>query len=148
MATAQRKIAYLSQGDLQQQFENFQQSKAAEQREQRQGRLYYHGSHWTSAQLEELKRRQQPPSTTPLFARKMNGFVGLVERLRQDPKAYPRTEKEGQGAELCTASLRFVFEQQEWDAISPTVTLDVATAERSEERRVGKECRSRWSPYH
>src|SRR2546422_10700307 len=26
--------------------------------------------------------------------------------------------------------------------------LDVATATRSEERRVGKECRSRWSPYH
>ena len=24
----------------------------------------------------------------------------------------------------------------------------VATTERSEERRVGKECRSRWSPYH
>ena len=26
--------------------------------------------------------------------------------------------------------------------------LDVAGAARSEERRVGKECRSRWSPYH
>ena len=25
---------------------------------------------------------------------------------------------------------------------------DGAEAERSEERRVGKECRSRWSPYH
>src|SRR2546429_2651761 len=25
---------------------------------------------------------------------------------------------------------------------------DVKTIERSEERRVGKECRSRWSPYH
>ena len=24
----------------------------------------------------------------------------------------------------------------------------IAPAERSEERRVGKECRSRWSPYH
>ena len=24
----------------------------------------------------------------------------------------------------------------------------VCVAERSEERRVGKECRSRWSPYH
>ena len=24
----------------------------------------------------------------------------------------------------------------------------VSAAERSEERRVGKECRSRWSPYH
>ena len=26
--------------------------------------------------------------------------------------------------------------------------LEVADGERSEERRVGKECRSRWSPYH
>ena len=26
--------------------------------------------------------------------------------------------------------------------------LDPKDAERSEERRVGKECRSRWSPYH
>ena len=25
---------------------------------------------------------------------------------------------------------------------------DVALDDRSEERRVGKECRSRWSPYH
>ena len=25
---------------------------------------------------------------------------------------------------------------------------DVAAPQRSEERRVGKECRSRWSPYH
>ena len=25
---------------------------------------------------------------------------------------------------------------------------NVAASERSEERRVGKECRSRWSPYH
>ena len=28
------------------------------------------------------------------------------------------------------------------------VPSSAATAERSEERRVGKECRSRWSPYH
>ena len=26
--------------------------------------------------------------------------------------------------------------------------LSMAIAKRSEERRVGKECRSRWSPYH
>ena len=25
---------------------------------------------------------------------------------------------------------------------------NIATVSRSEERRVGKECRSRWSPYH
>ena len=27
-------------------------------------------------------------------------------------------------------------------------TLNATYSERSEERRVGKECRSRWSPYH
>ena len=26
--------------------------------------------------------------------------------------------------------------------------LGIGLAQRSEERRVGKECRSRWSPYH
>ena len=31
----------------------------------------------------------------------------------------------------------------EHDDGSSTITMD-----RSEERRVGKECRSRWSPYH
>ena len=37
----------------------------------------------------------------------------------------------------------------EGDIGSPEVQITVLTgAERSEERRVGKECRSRWSPYH
>ena len=33
------------------------------------------------------------------------------------------------------------------NAIMPDV-VSLGNAERSEERRVGKECRSRWSPYH
>ena len=32
--------------------------------------------------------------------------------------------------------------------VAPITPVVEATAERSEERRVGKECRSRWSPYH
>ena len=32
------------------------------------------------------------------------------------------------------------------EVLAPQVYLN--KAERSEERRVGKECRSRWSPYH
>src|SRR2546430_13550413 len=31
---------------------------------------------------------------------------------------------------------------------SPGEYIDVQNENRSEERRVGKECRSRWSPYH
>ena len=33
-------------------------------------------------------------------------------------------------------------------AVAQVVSLMIAPLSRSEERRVGKECRSRWSPYH
>ena len=46
-----------------------------------------------------------------------------------------------------------VMEHASWitdiECIYPTLTYPChATIARSEERRVGKECRSRWSPYH
>ena len=31
---------------------------------------------------------------------------------------------------------------------NPSITRVLGAEHRSEERRVGKECRSRWSPYH
>ena len=34
------------------------------------------------------------------------------------------------------------------DALSEAKNRDFSDSFRSEERRVGKECRSRWSPYH
>ena len=34
------------------------------------------------------------------------------------------------------------------DAASGRMVVNPTTFHRSEERRVGKECRSRWSPYH
>ena len=34
------------------------------------------------------------------------------------------------------------------DVVSPSQQTDDNSSMRSEERRVGKECRSRWSPYH
>src|SRR2546425_9475137 len=35
-----------------------------------------------------------------------------------------------------------------WSRPRPPKWSDFALGDRSEERRVGKECRSRWSPYH
>ena len=32
--------------------------------------------------------------------------------------------------------------------VTPSIDLGPGSLLRSEERRVGKECRSRWSPYH
>ena len=44
----------------------------------------------------------------------------------------------------CGKVIRFANEQ---DA-AEIAKLHISNIRRSEERRVGKECRSRWSPYH
>ena len=47
------------------------------------------------------------------------------------------------------ADLYFQLAHQEsWSLEDGMVKDGSASIERSEERRVGKECRSRWSPYH
>ena len=46
---------------------------------------------------------------------------------------------------VLTRGIEFLLKKNNIDWIKGTARL---TGKRSEERRVGKECRSRWSPYH
>ena len=39
-------------------------------------------------------------------------------------------------------------QEDPWQAFARTHAISQVVRSRSEERRVGKECRSRWSPYH
>src|SRR3712207_9046265 len=48
-------------------------------------------------------------------------------------------------AEQCGVADKVTFTQKDLSVLS---LLDAPADRRSEERRVGKECRSRWSPYH
>ncbi len=96
-------------------------SKRREIDEQKESRHYRHGAHWTAEQVTALNNRKQPVVTYNRIGRKIDGIVGLVEKLRQDPKAYPRTPEHEEGAELATAVLRFVMDQQDWNAKSPFV---------------------------
>ena len=47
-----------------------------------------------------------------------------------------------------TVSMSFLVYAGAGQIIAASMVLSGATHRRSEERRVGKECRSRWSPYH
>src|SRR5262249_207693 len=60
------------------------------------------------------------------IARKIDGIVGTIEKLRQDPKAYARTPQHEEGAELATAALRYVLDEEEWKAVSPQCAEDGA----------------------
>ena len=47
----------------------------------------------------------------------------------------------------CEAFNKWLFSNKRYEAVC-AIEADVENYLRSEERRVGKECRSRWSPYH
>ncbi len=101
-------------------------SKRSEIDEQIDARRYYHGSQYKSDQIAEMKKRKAPVMTFNRVARKIDGVCGLIERLRQDPKAYPRTPQHEQGAELSTAAIRYSLDENEWKAKSPQVAQDGA----------------------
>jgi hypothetical protein len=96
-------------------------SKSEEIEEQKDARRYYHASQWTEEQIKVLKKRNQPPTVFNRVGRKIDGVVGLVERIKQDPKAYPRTPKHEEGAELATAVVRYVMDEQRFDEKRPEV---------------------------
>lgn len=101
-------------------------NKTNEVEEQKEARRYYHASQWTAKQIKILNDRKQPVVTFNRIGRKIDGVVGLLERLRQDPKAYPRTPQHEQGAELATAVVRYVLDEQDWKSKSPECARDGA----------------------
>jgi hypothetical protein len=105
---------FLPVGTLIKQYLDYLTNKSAEIEEQKESRRYYHNAQWTEEQLRTLRKRKQPPVTVNRVQRKINGIVGLTQRMRQDPKAYPRTPDHDEGAELATATVRSVLDANDW----------------------------------
>lgn len=101
-------------------------NKTEEIKEQKDARRYYHSSQWTEKAIREFKRRKQPVVTYNREAKKINAIIGLLERQRQDPRAYPRTPKQEDGAEIATATIRYVVDEQRWKEKSPIAALNGA----------------------
>lgn len=106
---------------LRRQYYDYLGAADAEIKEAREARHYYHGSQWTAEEIAVLQKRKQPVITSNRIVRKIDAVVGLVEKLRQDPKAYARTPKHEQGAELATAVMRYVLDSSDWKSKSTRV---------------------------
>lgn len=117
---------WLSVEKLRKQYLDYLHVKQPEITEQRLARHYYHGDQWTAEELAVLRGRRQPPVTKNRTARKINAVVGLIERMRQDPKAYPRTPQHAEGAEVSTAAIRYVLDNNRWETISNDAGLNGA----------------------
>ncbi len=109
---------YLSVDKLKKQYYDYLGAKTAEVEEARSARHYYHGDQWTEAEIAVLQRRKQPVVTSNRIERKINAVVGIVEKLRQDPKAYARTPEHEQGADVATAVMRYCLDTNDWKSKS------------------------------
>jgi conjugal transfer/entry exclusion protein len=109
---------YLSVDKLKKQYYDYLGAKTSEIEEAREARHYYHGDQWTEEEIRVLKRRKQPVVTSNRIERKINAVVGIVEKLRQDPKAYARTPQHEQGADVATAVMRYALDTNDWKSKS------------------------------
>ena len=64
-------------------------------------RDYYDGKQWSDTELAVLRRRRQPPTVDNCIKPKVDGMVGIEQRGRVDPRAYPREPGDEDAAERC-----------------------------------------------
>ena len=74
------------------------------------------------------------------------GLIALLEKKRNDLSKIENQVLDYILTHMTEISSQTIYEVAQALFVS-TATIS-RTAKRSEERRVGKECRSRWSPYH
>lgn len=71
-------------------------------------RDYYDGYQWTDAEMATLAARAQPALVINRIRRKVDAMVGIEQRGRVDPKAWPRNPQDDQSADIATKALRYV----------------------------------------
>ncbi len=79
-------------------------------------RDYVDGKQLSAEEFNELKRRGQPPVVINRIRRKIDWLLGLAIKQRQDPMAHPRTPMHEEHAESITSALRFVCDNEKYDA--------------------------------
>lgn len=91
-----------------------EQQRSADELAERD-RDYYDGKQLTDEEEETLRRRGQPIVVFNRVKPKIDALLGFERKLRNDPKAYPRTPKHEQDAESVTDAIRYVLEDQRFE---------------------------------
>lgn len=102
---------------LVQMYEAAEQASADSRQESERDRDYRNGVQWTSSEVATLNKRKQPVVTIDRIGPKIDFLLGLEQSQRNDPKAYPRTPKEEDGANAATEALRYTMQSNDWDAV-------------------------------
>ena len=98
-----------------------------------------------------LNELEQPDEIgeKPLISSRIGAYIGLESSINEQPefkaKDLERYTRYGTKSYLCSM---MNGQKNDPQLLTQGIELVDNVDTRSEERRVGKECRSRWSPYH
>jgi len=102
--------------EMVQRFEEAEQATSDARDNSERDRDYYDGKQWTSTEEKILRDRGQPVVTFNRIQRKVNYLKGMEAQTRKDPKAFPRNPGDDGSAQAATDALRYVCDDQDWDA--------------------------------
>lgn len=92
-----------------------------ERKEAELHRDYTDGKQYTAEEIATLNARGQPIITDNKIKDKVEYMEGVERKTRTDPKAFPRTKKHEQDAEVATDSIRYVFDKNRFQTIKSAV---------------------------
>ena len=98
-------------------FETAEEATTDSRAEAERDRDYRNGVQWTAEEVAALTKRKQPVITIDRIGPKIDFLVGMEASQRTDPKAFPRTPKEEEGANAASDSIRFVLDANRWDRV-------------------------------
>ncbi|MGH7747575.1 MAG: hypothetical protein ACREQ5_22875, partial [Candidatus Dormibacteria bacterium] len=86
---------------------------------------FYDSDQYTSIELKALGERRQPPVVVNRIKAAVNGVIGVVERGRSDPRAWPRNPQGADAADAATDILRYVADFNRFKRLKRDCFLDL-----------------------
>lgn len=86
---------------------------------------YYDGNQLSAAVRAALRKRKQPDIVINRVRVAVNGILGVTQRGKSEPRAYPRTPKDEPSADVATDALRYAAEKARFSATKLDVFRDI-----------------------
>lgn len=86
---------------------------------------YYDGKQLTPKQRTALRARKQPDIVINRTRVAVNGILGVTQRGKSEPRAYPRTPKDEASSDVATDALRYAAEKARFSATKLDVFRDM-----------------------